>query len=290
MTLNVSDPKFVLDLIRINDEMIRQSKALNSWSNNSSFEYSQSAMSDISKILNMEYDELLDKMFFLVGMISLFTGASVKTVRDPNLFDPKLAGIKRFQYHANYRKFYILQKGLSFPQYNKKELYEAANKFLSLTSTMKSNVIDCKYIYRGLYNVSFNSINAWTTPGYIFDLGDIVSTSLNKKEAKQFCYEGDGLFKVLLSIHNPENIGFYVGHISNYSEEEEVVLSGKVEFDDSVSYQIYDRNNSAKEKLSFDRDQILKFCKYIESVQNTNARARIHAAQNIIEIEVKLTS
>ena len=290
MTLNVSDPKFILDLIKINDAMIRQSKGLNSWSDNSSFKYSKAGLIDISKILNMEYNELLEKMFFLVDMISLFTGASVKTVRDPSLFDPKLAEIKHVQYHANYRKFYILEKGLQFPKYNKKELYEAANMFLSISSTMKSSVIDCKYIFRGLYDVSFDAVNAWTTPGHVFDLGDIVSTSLKKGAARNFCYEEPYGFKVLLSIANPDNIGLYVGHISKYEEEEEVVLTGKVVFDNSVSYSVYDRNKNEKQKMIFDRDQIIKFCRYIDMVRATDNRARIHAEQYIIDIEVKLVS
>ena len=231
---------------------------------------------DIAAIHNLSRPEAIDHVGRLMVAIMAFTGESVDTVRNPFMFDPAKSSelylmtslnneefLKNF-YLGAYRSEVDMMLGRKMRNFSQKD-YSESNYIFSKFSKTKStddNVVDISILYRGIFDLTFNTLNAWVRPGSVFDLGNIVSTTIDPSTAKFYATKDTKPIAVFLKILNPNKIGFYVRGLSSFPNEEEVTLSGNVRTL-SVEGNITVKNKSGSLSVTKTKDytKILKFQK-----------------------------
>lgn len=231
---------------------------------------------DIAAIHNLSRPEAIDYVGRLMVAIMTFTGESVDTVRNPFKFDPDKSSelylmtslnneefLKNF-YLGAYRSEVDMMLGRKMRNFSQKD-YSESNYIFSKFSKTKStddDVVDVSILYRGIFDLSFNALNAWVRPGSVFDLGNIVSTTIDPSTAKFYAIKDTKPIAVFLKILNPNKVGFYVRGLSSFPNEEEVTLSGKVRTL-SVEGNITVKNKSGSLSVTKTKDytKILKFQK-----------------------------
>lgn len=231
---------------------------------------------DLSINLNMPKKDIITAYELLASSIFAFTKGHVASVRDNSLFDiSKVMPIDFIDNEmlSSYRYLTKKRSGIV------KQDYINAKKFLSIVSKVKtvdSSSTDLTKIMRGLNNISLNLLSAWTRPGTEFDLGDIVSTTIDKYTAHHFSSSrsDEKPTYVLLNINNPNQIGIYVEGFSAYPHEKEVIVSGQVRTL-STKGRIY-RYDSTNKKYnlvkSYDWEEIYKFHEFARGLNDTQRK------------------
>lgn len=234
----------------------------------------ESFFDDLSINLNMPKKDVITAYELLASSIFAFTKGHVASVRDNSLFDiSKVMPIDFIDNEmlSSYR--YLTKKSSGID----KQDYINAKKFLSIASRIKTidnnSSTDLTKIMRGLNNISLNLLNAWIRPGAEFDLGDIVSATIDKYTALHFSSSrsDEKPTYLLLNISNPNQIGIYVEGFSAYPHEKEVIVSGQVKTL-STKGRIY-RYDSTNKKYnsvkSYDWEEIYKFHKFARELNDT---------------------
>lgn len=197
--------------------------------------------------------ELTDKDIEAMGAILksmiLMTSGSVKTVRDPNIFDPNMAS-EWIQISKRGLGGLFLFLGLDIADTITKKDYEIAKALLKKMgsssvemsdieakvgpdgfSTMKpENLQIPKTLWRGLKKLSFDAIILMLDAKNNWDIGRAVSTSEIMDVAYEFATDvpgGETNNRVVLKINNPKRKGFRAGKLSHF-DENEVILSGQL--------------------------------------------------------------
>lgn len=202
--------------------------------NSSYYNFDLRMFNELSASLRLSQTELAFLLTRLVRAIALFTGAHVPAVRDSNVYDENLALSLGDAYTTNTEKIHNLASlyvdDVDISNIPTKENYEESKQILKYLIKNKSHDdskgIVIKKVYRGLNDVSMNLLNSWIRPGSEFDLGDIVSTTIDENTARKFASRKK--YRVLIYISNPFQYGAYVNALSAYDSEKEVVLSGIV--------------------------------------------------------------
>jgi len=211
-----------------------------------------------------------EKEAFRAVMLSmvLMTAGSVKTVRNPDLYDAKgIHPISRLM--TDYTRYIWQLAGGGNPTkyFPTKKDYATAKKLLPVVSSIPSdrkkilqimkdkNLLgdpkktaseeDIKFaqvLYRGLHSMSNQVLM------YLFyaekpswDITRSVSTSEDVETAISFtnnkkAQEGDG-WKLLFKIQNDDKRGFDIGNLSFYGNEDEYLLSGILNVD-AIGFQL----------------------------------------------------
>lgn len=178
--------------------------------------------------LNKEERELFNNIAIA---ITLFTGASVSTVRDPSLFDNKKNRMYG-KFISSYSKISDEFNSLGIILNRMKpsqENYVFANQLLSKAKDL-TGFGGTKKIYRGLGELEPNVYLDLCKPGSEWNLGDIVSTTADYEVGQSFSEEDD-YYSILLEITNPKMKGIYVDQLSVFPGEYEVILGGRVRVD-----------------------------------------------------------
>ena len=242
----------------------------------SSLQEIESFFDNLSINLNMPKKDIITAYELLASSIFAFTKGHVASVRDNSLFDiSKVMPIDFIDNEmlSSYRYLTKKRSGIV------KQDYINAKKFLSIVSKVKtvdSSSTDLTKIMRGLNNISLNLLSAWTRPGTEFDLGDIVSTTIDKYTAHHFSSSrsDEKPTYVLLNINNPNQIGIYVEGFSAYPHEQEVIVSGQVKTL-STKGRIY-RYDSTNKKYnlvkSYDWEEIYKFHEFARGLNDTQRK------------------
>jgi len=260
-------PKELKLMIQLNN---RINEAYNA--KGSDFEIDDDFLYRMSKMYGVNEAEVIDALIKLIVSVVAFTGLSVDVVKDPSKFDPKKASsITTF---SSFNNEYFLKNydpsiydGVdklerSYRTRNiRKDDYALAHVILGTLSKIKTtedSIADMSILYRGVFGMSFNSLNAWARPGSVFDLGDIASTSLDQYFAEEWANKAP--INILLEIKNPERKGLYVKGLSSFPSEDEVILGGKVKTI-SVKGRILEKVSPGKYQFVISNDP-LKIIKY----------------------------
>jgi len=175
--------------------------------------FNKMASSDLIDMFNMTYKDgepIEYPEFDLILSIRLFTGESVRTVRDPSEYNSEFA-----------RK---IQK--TNPEViPTKRLYEKANKILTKLASVKNEKANFT-IYRGI-SLDENVVKL-LRPGMEFNNWSISSWSTSYQKAQAFgAPTKEGHVRVILKIENP-GYGCDIHHLSLFVSEEEFILGKKL--------------------------------------------------------------
>ena len=177
-------------------------------------------------------DKDKELMRILIISYGLFTGGNVPTVRNPQKFDAQMAESLTNTLHPVLvdEKSQSFMKSIGLDHTRKVELedYQNAHDLFSVVSRIEDQAsMDFGTLYRGIHSVSENALGAWIQKDAVFDLGNIVSTTIDLETAEDFTSDGTEI-RVLLIINNENNIGALASMVSKYPGEHEIILSGKI--------------------------------------------------------------
>ena len=188
-----------------------------------------------AKKLNDKEKELMRILLISYG---LFTTGWVNRVRDPSVIekDSPMSSIKRilpkYLTLTDIGEAFLQSIGLDHSQDTTLEDFQNAHDLFSVVSKTKDNQTQqqVNVIYRGMYKISQNLLQAWGQKGATFDLGNIVSCTWDEEMAIEFAnsWPHGRPIRVLLIINNKNNIGTVAGNVSRYPEQKEIVLSGQI--------------------------------------------------------------
>jgi len=242
--------------------------------NSSYYNFDLRMFNELSASLRLSQTELAFLLTRLVRAIALFTGAHVPAVRDSNVYDENLALSLGDAYTTNTEKIHNLASlyidDIDISDIPTKEDYKESKQILDYLIKNKSHDdskgIVIKKLYRGLNDISMNLLNAWIRPGAEFNLGDIVSTTIDKDTARKFAYRKK--YRVLLYVSNPFQYGAYVNALSAYDSEKEVVLSGVIKTR-SCSGNILDLKTTVSEYFPIKKsNNWMEIISYLQKAEN----------------------
>lgn len=242
--------------------------------NSSYYNFDLRMFNELSASLRLSQTELAFLLTRLVRAIALFTGAHVPAVRDSNVYDENLALSLGDAYTTNTEKIHNLASlyidDIDISDIPTKEDYKESKQILDYLIKNKSHDdskgIVIKKLYRGLNDISMNLLNAWIRPGAEFDLGDIVSTTIDVDTARKFAYRKK--YRVLLYVSNPFQYGAYVNALSAYDSEKEVVLSGVIKTR-SCSGNILDLKTTVSEYFPIKKsNNWMEIISYLQKAEN----------------------
>tara|TARA_Y100000034_G_scaffold133804_1_gene200387 strand:- start:1106 stop:1984 length:879 start_codon:yes stop_codon:yes gene_type:complete len=225
-----------------------------------------------SKIKGSQAASFVNKVVELQKAIILFTGGNVGAVRDPSLFDPKMATKSFFKIWDQTRTGepmlpfkapklignQLIEKPTQKDYQNSKDILDVlANGDLSETSIFASDRAKKDTIYRMIHldwKQALDLLNPQTTEG---DLGIPVSTSFFRGSASSFRSEKLDRVNVLFAIkHN--NRGSYINVFSVFDHEHEVLSGGRYKINNfTISYDL----GSTKQRYDRQKvfDKLVKF-------------------------------
>lgn len=187
------------------------------------------------KKLNDKDKELIRILLISYG---LFTTGWVNRIRDISLIekDSPMSSIERilpkYLTLSDIGKAFLQSIGLDHSQYTTLEDFQNAHDLFSVVSRTQDNQTQqqVNVLYRGMYNISQNLLQAWGQKDTIFDLGNIVSCTWDEKMAIEFAnsWPHGKPIRVLLTINNQNNIGTVASNVSRYPEQKEAILSGQI--------------------------------------------------------------
>jgi len=242
--------------------------------NSSYYNFDLRMFNELSASLRLSQTELAFLLTRLVRAIALFTGAHVPAVRDSNVYDENLALSLGDAYTTNTEKIHNLASlyidDIDISDIPTKEDYKESKQILDYLIKNKSHDdskgIVIKKLYRGLNDISMNLLNAWIRPGAEFNLGDIVSTTIDKDTARKFASRKK--YRVLLYVSNPFQYGAYVNALSAYDSEKEVVLSGVIKTR-SCSGNILDLKTTVSEYFPIKKsNNWMEIISYLQKAEN----------------------
>ena len=222
-----------------------------------------------------------DKMPLLVEIVralALFTGGNVASVRDPKQFDPEKAkkgSLGGKLPHIAWLLRPITGKFMDVKQ--TKDNYKVANYILELLaqSDAKKPWHATQDVYRGMHSLSANAFLALCKPGAVYSLGEIVSTTVDKKVADRFIKEEPRYRLVYVIDNSKAKKGIYTaGATSAYASEQEVIIGGKIrilKFEIKPTYEDIDPFEFAgpyEKGTITDFDKLLK---YVQVIENFNS-------------------
>lgn len=211
----------------------------------------------ISKVL--PDDASKQHLINMILAMTLLTSGHVESVRNPDGFEDLKA--QSWTTILSEPSLFVL-KALGYPYYNKvsKNDYVLAKKilpFLGSSSMLQDEVEKIfsstsvpgqypklaataakeetglggyKQLYRGLSDMSDNSVVLVTDTGTEWDMERGVSTSRNYASAEGFSTK-EGGNSILFILDNPKKKGFSALELSKFKKEEEIVLSGRIRID-----------------------------------------------------------
>jgi hypothetical protein len=194
----------------------------------------------------------------ILKSMALMTKGHVKTIRNPEDFNPDKAYTWAEYFKPNEHLYVLLQHlGVDLGVEVTKDEYALANKLLRVLGSSildekevremfdhlgieqefgitqkvadeEKNLQISKTLYRGLQHLSSKAYKKVTTVGYIWDIGKSVSTSMMREVAENFAsdHHGEG-YNILFVINNPKRQGFLADKLSAF-QEDEVILSGRL--------------------------------------------------------------
>jgi len=198
----------------------------------------------------------------------LLTSGNVKTVRNPDNFDPSststwggVMGDSLKYILTNYnimsvdeinqkitKNDYINSK-IMLPILGSTAFKEFENKIISKSSGLSSDIVDRMTknaddnavlkkmnvegftpakLYRGLHEMSESAILSLARIGAKWNITRGVSTSMDVDMAVEFAGKNNPN-RILFEIYNDEKRGFFFNNLSKYYREDEVILSGVLE-------------------------------------------------------------
>lgn len=158
--------------------------------------------------------------------ILLFTGGSVETVRSPSKYRSSIA--KETEAFGDYTMNYGDVKNF-IPT---KSDYQIAKNVLSKLATAKNDKNNMP-IYRGI-TIDSEKANL-IKPGIKFNNWTLSSWTIDRSIAIDFTESGNGNgdIKILIQIDNPQ-FGCYIGDLSAFTLEKEVIFGKKLKIIDMV--------------------------------------------------------
>lgn len=193
----------------------------------------------------------------ILKSMALMTKGHVKTIRNPEGFDPDKAHTWADYFKVSEHLYVLLQHlGMDLDAEVTKDEYALANKLLKVLGSSildeeevremfdrlgieqefgitkkfadeEKNLQIPKTLYRGLQGLSLRAYKKVTTVGYIWDIGKSVSTSMMKEIAENFATDSTKGYGIVFVINNPKRQGFLADKLSAFYEDE-VILSGKL--------------------------------------------------------------
>lgn len=216
-----------LEIESMNEEaLLKIVSELNKMKKNSTL-FDMETLSYGIKKLDSPYLEVLKS-------ILLFTGGNVETVRHPSKYRSSIA--KETETFGDYTMNYGDVKNF-IPT---KSDYQIAKNVLSKLATAKNDKINMP-IYRG---IAIDSEKAnLIKPGIKFNNWTLSSWTIDRSIAIDFAesdYDDDNT-KILIQINNPQ-FGCYIGNLSAFQQEKEVIFGKKLKIIDVVN----EKENSMK--------------------------------------------
>jgi len=211
----------------------------------------------------------------MIVSMTLLTSGNTDSVRDPSAFDeymaepiseilsePSMLALEIVGFDMSQkptRKHYATAKALLpvmasssmggdevFSVFKKSKVQDSdITKSISQSSDEKEGY---DYLYRGLHDLSVDSILSLMKTESLWDMTRGVSTSNDYRSALGFKDNGPG-HRALLSITNPKREGFIAQNLSLYGGESEVIFSGKAEIESytlSFYCEFYDMENTER--------------------------------------------
>lgn len=199
--------------------------------------------------------------------IIIMTNGSVKTIRNPKIFNPRST--------TTFREMAGRQTAMVFDAIGEtstadskitQQDYELTKSIVALAGGKIITADDIAALeknqnlhwphqtprpvstklYRGLADLAPKSFLFLLKPGASMDISEGVSTSTNRSTAEDFAQKG---LKTMIEIDNPERKGLKAGSLSIWREQE-VILSGILEINDwylqPLTGHFYDKNNSSQ--------------------------------------------
>ena len=221
-------------------------------------------------------DKDLEVMGTILKSMILMTSGSVKTVRDPSIFDPNMASAWIEITRRGFGQLFLFL-GLDIADTITKKDYEIAKALLKKmgSSSIEMSDIEAKVgpngfstmkpenlqisttLWRGLKKLSFDAITLMLDAKNNWDIGRAVSTSEVMDVAYEFATDvpgGETNNRVVLQIKNPKRKGFRAGRLSKF-QEDEVILSGQLRIIDwSLSAEVLWTGKNIKDNTLQKRD------------------------------------
>jgi len=192
----------------------------------------------------------------ILKSMALMTKAHVGTIRNPEGFNPDMSHTWP-DYFKESEHFLVLAMhlGIDLTSSPKKEDYVLAQKMIR---TLGSSILNeeevqkmfedlgiekefgmpqkvakekhlqiPKILYRGLKDLSLRAYKKVTTVGYIWGIGNAVSTSAMFEISENFANDSYHGYGIVFVINNPNRQGFVADKLSGF-DEQEIILSGEL--------------------------------------------------------------